>query len=295
MKPDEPGAGGKKRKRGLGKGLDALFPDIGMEAAGRGSDYFSCGIDRIRPNPFQPRRQFDQEEMAELAESVRTHGVLQPLLVREAGDGYELVTGERRLRAARMAGLQAVPVLVRTVGDEELLAFSIIENIQRADLNPMEEAEAYRRLIDEFGLTQEQVAGRVGKSRSAVANFLRLNHLSDEVKEHVRAGRLSMGHARALLGAHNLSLQQKACRVILSRSLSVREAEKLVARLNDQNPAAPQNPAVSPDAYFADVEADLARYFGTRVRIRRKGKKGRVEIEFYDDRDLDRLLSMLKS
>lgn len=295
MKPDESGANEKKRKRGLGKGLDALFPDMEAGDGGREAEYFTCDINLIHPNPFQPRRQFSQEEMAELSESVGLHGVLQPLLVREAANGYELIAGERRLRAAKMAGLFTVPVVVKTIGDQDLLAFSIIENIQRADLNPMDEGEAYRRLIEDFELTQEQVAGRVGKSRSAVANFLRLNQLSDTVKEHVRAGELSMGHARTLLAAKTAAIQNKACRIILSRMLSVREAEKLVARLNKQTEAQPEKPARTEDVHFASLEEDLGRHFGTKVKIKRHGKKGRVELEFYDDKDLDRLLSLLKS
>ncbi|MFW5874619.1 MAG: ParB/RepB/Spo0J family partition protein [bacterium] len=289
------GSGSKKRKTGLGKGLDALFPDMEAGEGGRETDYFPCDITLIRPNPFQPRRQFDREDLEELAESVRSHGVLQPLLVREAERGYELIAGERRLRAAKMAGLYTVPVVVKTIKDDELLAFSIIENIQRADLNAMEEAEAYQRLMDEFGLTQDQVASRVGKSRSAVANFLRLHHLSDKVKDYLREGRLSMGHARALLGAGTSAIQREACRLILSKGLSVREAEKLVARLNkDSRDAAGKDPEQQ-DVHIVSIEEDLGRRFGTKVKIKRRGKRGRVEIEFYDDSDLDRLISMLQS
>ncbi|MBS0014531.1 MAG: ParB/RepB/Spo0J family partition protein [Desulfobacterales bacterium] len=295
MKADDAGETEKKRKRGLGKGLDALFPDIEIGDQNQQPDYFPCDINRICPNPFQPRRQFPQEEMAELAESVKIHGVLQPLLVREAKNGYELIAGERRLRAAKMAGLFTVPVVVRGIGDQQLLALSIIENIQRADLNALDEAEAYQRLLDEFGLTQEQVAGQVGKSRSAVANFLRLNQLEDTVKEHLRTGDLSMGHARALLGANNPSLQKTACRTVVSRKLSVRETEKLVERLNKQIHAGPQPAASSEEIHFTGLEEDLGRRFGTRVKIKRRGKKGRVEIEFYDDNDLDRLLALLKT
>lgn len=295
MKADETGAKGKKRKTGLGKGLDALFPEIENGTGGRETDYFSCDISNINPNPFQPRRHFDQEELEELAESVRAHGVLQPLLVRETERGYELIAGERRLRAAKMAGLYTIPVVVKTIKDDELLAFSIIENIQRADLNAMEEAEAYQRLLDEFGLTQDQIASRVGKSRSAVANVLRLNNLSDHVKDYLRKGSFSMGHARALLASRTPAVQREACRRILSLGLSVREAEKLVARLNkdSQEPAA-KKPRPQ-DIHIAGLEEDLGRRFGTRVKIKRSGKKGRVEIEFYDENDLDRLLSLLQS
>jgi ParB family chromosome partitioning protein len=295
MKADDAGAAEKKKKRGLGKGLDALFPDMEIDDQNRQPDYFPCDINRIRPNPFQPRRQFPQEEMAELAESVKSHGVLQPLLVRESQNGYELIAGERRLRAAKMAGLFTVPVVVRAIADQQLLALSIIENIQRTDLNAMDEAEAYQRLIDEFGLTQEQVAAQVGKSRSAVANFLRLNQLSDGAKQHVRDGRLSMGHARALLGAETAALQSTACRMVIARALSVRETEKLVTRLNKSLKEEARPRASSEDIHFAGLEEDLGRRFGTRVKIRKRGKKGKVEIEFYNDKDLDRLLSLLQS
>ncbi|MFP4159851.1 MAG: ParB/RepB/Spo0J family partition protein [Desulfobacterales bacterium] len=295
MKPDENGASEKKRKTGLGKGLDALFPDIETGAGGRETDYFPCDISLLRPNPFQPRRQFGQEDLEELAESVKNHGVLQPLLVRETEHGYELIAGERRLRAAKMAGLYTIPVVVRTIRDDELLAFSIIENIQRADLNAMEEAEAYQRLLDEFGLTQDQVASRVGKSRSSVANFLRLLHLSDRIKDQLRQGKLSMGHARALLAARTPAVQREACRQILARQLSVREAEKLVSRLNKESQEPDKKEPDSTDVHMASLEEDLGRRFGTRVKIKKRGKKGRVEIEFYDDSDLDRLLSMLQS
>ncbi|MFW6335165.1 MAG: ParB/RepB/Spo0J family partition protein [Desulfosalsimonas sp.] len=295
MKADESGSREKKRRTGLGKGLDALFPDLEAGPGSRETDYFSCDISLIRANPFQPRRQFDQEELGELAESIRSHGVLQPLLVREAGSGYELIAGERRLRAARMAGLYTVPVVVKSIKDDQLLAFSIIENIQQADLNAMEEAEAYERLMNEFGLTQEQVAEHVGKSRSSVANFLRLNHLSDEIKDHLRSGSLSMGHARALLAARSPAVQREACRLILSRGLSVREAENLVTRLNKDSSRQTPSGRDDKDIHLASLEEDLGRRFGTRVRIRRGGKKGRVEIEFYDDSDLDRLLDLLKS
>lgn len=295
MKPDESGSKSKKRKRsGLGKGLDALFPDIGVDEQTAEKDYFECGVDQIRPNPFQPRREFSEDEMAELTESIRIRGVLQPLLVRSAGDGYELIAGERRLRAAREAGLPTVPVVVRPFRDAELLELSIIENIQREDLNPMEEAEAYQRLLTEFELTQEQVADRVGKSRSAVANFLRLNHLPEEIKAGLREKGLSMGHARALLGAENAAIQRKAWQQVKDQQLTVRQTEKLIQRLNAAKDAPPK-PARPEDIHFASIEDDLGRYFGTKVAVKRRGKKGKVEIEFYGDEDLDRLLSLLKT
>ncbi len=297
MKSDPTGTTSKKRKRsGLGKGLDALFPDIGLgeEQEETPKDYFVCAVEHIRPNPFQPRRKFSEEEMGELAASVKTHGILQPLLVRTSDDGYELVAGERRLRAAKMAGLATVPVVIRAIRDAELLEFSIIENIQREDLNPMEEAEAYGRLLSEFGLTQEKVAERVGKSRSAVANFLRLNQLPEEIKAGLRDGTLSMGHGRALLGADSALIQRKAWQLVVAGKLSVRETEKLIIRLNAEK-VAPKKADQPEDIHFSSLADDLGRRFGTKVQIRRHGKKGRVEIEFYSDEDLDRLLSLLKT
>lgn len=290
---------GKKRKQtGLGKGLDALFPDIGTEDDNNGhGDFFNCGIEKIRPNPYQPRIEFPIEDMAELSDSITTHGILQPLLVRMAQDGfYEIIAGERRFRAAKMAGLETVPVVVRNIQDKEMLELSIIENIQRENLNAMEEAEAYQRLLSEFGLTQENVAERVGKSRSAVANFLRLNHLIDEAKTALRNNSISMGHGRALLGASSPLIQRKAMQMVVNGRLSVREAEKLVKRLNNttKEPCETQ-PLLSEDIHFNSIQDDLGRFFGTKVRIMRRGKKGKLEIEFYGNDDFDRILSLLKT
>jgi ParB family chromosome partitioning protein len=292
----------KKRKMALGKGLDALIPDLGSveELSGASpavqKNYFLCDLDRIQPNRYQPRRLFPSEELEELAESIRSQGVIQPLLVRKNdGGGYELVAGERRLRASSMAGLTQVPVVVRDVSDEKMLEISIVENIQRENLNPMEEADAYHSLITEFNLTQDQAAERVGKSRSAVANFLRLRQLPDPIQTGLLEGQLSMGHARAILGADSSGKQQAAFREVLAKKLSVRETEALVKRLNAKKKVA-SSPELTPEQrYFNDVSEDLSRHFGTRVRIQRKGKKGRVEIDFFNDDDLDRLLTMLRS
>jgi ParB family chromosome partitioning protein len=257
-------------------------------------DYFLCEIEMIRPNRYQPRRHFPTDELEELAESIRSQGIIQPLLVRADDVGYELVAGERRLRAATLAGLDRVPVVVKDVSDAKMLEISIVENIQRENLNPMEEAEAYHRLITEFDLTQDQAAGRVGKSRSAVANFLRLRQLPDTIKDSIMQGALSMGHARALLGANTPAQQQAAWREVMAKKLSVRDTEALIKRINAEKKPA-RIPELAPDQrYFNDISEDLSRYFGTRVRIQRKGGKGRVEIDFFSDDDLDRLLGMLR-
>lgn len=289
----------KRRTTGLGKGLDALFPGIGVaqEEASSGSNLLECDVDKIIPNPYQPRRSFPENEMVELTNSVKVQGILQPLLVRESSssDGYELIAGERRLRAAKMAGLFKVPIIIKNIGDTELLEISIVENIQRQNLNPMEEAEAYLRLLTEFKMTQEKVAWQVGKSRSAVANFLRLNQLPNDIKSSLKDGLISMGHARALLSAETSALQRQAWKIVILRGLSVRATEALVQRLNKekQNVVTPEKRPV--DAYFLSLEEDLARHLGTKVMIKRKGKKGKVEIEFYGNDDLDRLLGLLKS
>ena len=281
----------RRKKQALGRGLDALIPDLAPEAEPSG-DFFQCEVNRIRPNRFQPRRNFSGTDLEELSRSIAEQGVIQPLLVRRDGDRFELIAGERRLRAAKMAGLSEVPVVVKTVGDTELLALSIIENIQRANLNPVEEAEAYHRLMDEFGLTQEQVADRVGKSRPAVANFLRLRSLPEPIQNSIVAGELSMGHARALLGADTASRQLAAWRSVTKNGLSVRQTEALIRRLKKEA-RSPRPNRTGVDPYFSDVADRLSRQFGTRVKIQRKGKKGRLEIEFYSDDDLDRLLTLL--
>jgi ParB family transcriptional regulator, chromosome partitioning protein len=283
----------KRKKLALGRGLDALIPGLPSISEG-GAEYRKSDIGAIRPNRYQPRIRFKEEELAELADSIREQGILQPLLVRTIEDGYELIAGERRLRAARLAGLTEVPVLVRDVSDAELLEMSIIENIQREDLNPMEEAEAYQSLMTVFGLTQEQVAARVGKSRSAVANFLRLHHLPLPVKASIVDGALSMGHARALLGAENSAQINAAWRCVIAKQLSVRETEALVRRMKAEK-AKPEPPPPGPEKiYYASLTEELSRRFGTQVEIRRKGKKGKVEIAYYSDEDLDRLIQILK-
>lgn len=288
----------KRRTTGLGKGLDALFPTIGVsrEEASTESSMLECDVDRIVPNPYQPRRDFPENEMAELADSVKVQGILQPLLVREsASGGYELIAGERRLRAAKMAGLFKVPIIVKNIGDNELLELSIVENIQRQNLNPMEEAEAYLRLLNDFKMTQEKIARQVGKSRSAVANFLRLNQLPDDIKSSIKDGLISMGHARALLGAETSALQRQAWKIVILRGLSVRETEALVQRLNSEKQRVKKPEQRPKDVYFLNIEEDLARHFGTKVLIKRRGQKGKVEIEFYSNDDLDRLLGLFKT
>ena len=289
------GAGRVPRKKmALGKGLGALIPDI-QAVEDRPGDYFFCDIDLIRPNRFQPRQDFADEELGELRDSIKEQGILQPLLVRKDEIGYELIAGERRLRAARLAGLAQVPVVIKKISDSQLLEMSIVENIQRENFNPIEEANAYHRLIAEFNLTQDQAANRVGKSRSAVANFLRLRQLPDPIKESIREGSLSMGHARALLGITAADQQLTTWRAIVTKSLSVRQTEALIRRLKSEKKRQKVTAATSEDRYFSDMAEDLSRHFGTKVLIRKSGQRGKVEIEFYSNDDLDRLIGLLKS
>ena len=294
-KPKKPAPKPKKRKKkALGRGLDALFgPDIGT-IDNKTSDYFLCDINLIKSNRYQPRRNFADDELKSLSMSIKEQGILQPLLVRKNKIGYELVAGERRLRASKEAGLTQVPVVLRDLTEKELLEISIVENIQREDLNPIEEADGYHRLMTDFNLTQDQVAGRVGKSRPAVANFLRLRQLPDQIKESLSQGDLRMGHARALLGAESPVQQVQIWKTVVTKKLSVRETETLINQLKSKTGKKRPRLKTSEDFHFRDLEDDLSRAFGTKVVIKRKGKKGRVEIEFYSDDDLDRLLGLLK-
>ena len=281
----------KRKKLVLGKGLDALIPDFDLET-NRPTDYFHCDIEMIRPNRYQPRRRFAENELKDLSLSIKNQGILQPLLVRKDDTGYELIAGERRLRAAKMAGLKQVPVVIKSISDKNMLELTIIENIQREDLNPLETAEAYFQLISEFELTQDQAAERVGKSRSAVANFLRLRQLPEQIKSSIAEGTLSMGHARTLLGAPTAALQTAAYRIVVSKGLSVRQTEALVKRLNTGAKQPPKPLPSTKDRNLSDLSDELSRQFGTKVQIKQRGKKGKVEIEFYNDEDLDRLLGL---
>ncbi|MEA1949074.1 MAG: ParB/RepB/Spo0J family partition protein [Thermodesulfobacteriota bacterium] len=283
----------KTKKIALGRGLDSLLPDI--EHVERVSkEYFQCDIERIRPNRYQPRMRFSEDELEGMARSIKEQGIIQPLLVRKDDNGFELVTGERRLRAAKMAGLSQVPVIVRIIADTDLLEMSIVENIQREDLNPMEEAEAYYQLIAKFNLTQDQAAARVGKSRSAVANFLRLRQLPEQIKNDIMDGIVSMGHARALLGTSNSAQQNAAWRAVVSKGLSVRETERLINRLKAKKKKPKNSSTGSEQRHLLSLAEDLSRRFGTKVQIKRHGKKGKIEITFFNNDDLDRVLRLLK-
>ena len=276
------------KRPALGRGLSALIPDL--PPASTADRSLEVDIDLLRPNKFQPRTQMDDGRIEELARSIKSNGVIQPIVVRSDGRGYEIVAGERRWRASQRAGLLKVPVVVRDIPDERLLAAALIENIQREDLNPIEEAVAYRRLADEFHLTQEQIAEAVGKDRSSIANYVRLLKLPAAVRDHVGSGALSMGHARALLGLPDEAAQVRIGQQIVDKGLSVRDTESLVKRAGE--PAAAKPEPVK-DVHTRAAEERLRFSLGTRVRIARKGKGGRIEIDFGDETELQRLFEML--
>lgn len=279
------------KQRGLGRGLGALLTDYSENDAAQAVT--SLPLQRIEPNPNQPRKRFDEVELQALADSIAQHGLLQPLAVRDMGNGYyQIIAGERRWRACRLAGLSEVPVTVVEADDRTVMELALVENLQREDLNPMEEAEGYRVLLEEYGLTQEQAAQQVGKSRSAVANALRLLTLSDEVRALVENGELTAGHARALLTLPNGRLQKAAAQKILALRLSVRQAEAMCKRM-----AAEEKPKEEPEPlavdYIAECEKHLTRRLGRRVHIVNGKRKGRVELDFYGDDDLQKLYEAL--
>jgi ParB family chromosome partitioning protein len=290
---DSAPATGKRKKMALGRGLGALIPDI-EENQEIKKDYLYCEIDLIRPNRYQPRLSFSEDDLQELTDSIKIQGILQPLLVRKDEAGYELIAGERRLRAAKRAGLIQVPVVVKRVSDDKLLEMSLVENIQRENLNPIEEAEAYHRLINQLNLTQDQASARVGKSRSAIANFLRLRQLPEQIKTSIIDGALSMGHARALLGAEASAQQLAAWRAVISKGLSVRDTEALIRRLKAEKTKPKVSRNRSEDIYLSGLAEDLSRHFGTKIMIKKHGKIGKVEIEFYSNDDLERLIDRLR-
>ncbi len=285
-----------KRTGGLGKGLSSLLPD----SANDDSTYFLCPIDAIQPNAYQPRQKMNSEALEELAASIADKGILQPLVVREVegGGGYELIAGERRLRAAKLVGLTEVPVIRREADAQNRLELALIENIQRQNLNPLEEAEAYRQLIDEFGLTQEQVAKQVGKERSTVTNTLRILLLPEFAREDVANGVLTMGHARVLLSLDSVEGQRAARDEIVTKGLSVRQAEALVKRAKQKAKGATVKRARRekvgiPDSYCKALNNDLVRYLGTKAKIIQSGQRGKVEIEYYSLDDLERLMGLI--
>ena len=276
------------RSTGLGRGLAALIPQRTPQAGGS----IDIALDRVRENPRQPRVRLDPDALATLVASIREHGVIQPILVTAVPDGYQLVAGERRVRAARIAGLERIPAIVRELADHEQLELALVENLQREDLDPLESASAYRQLIDEFGFTQEQLAERVGRARSTVANTLRLLELHPAVQAAVAAGAITEGHGRAI-GGLAPELQGRVLGTIVERDLSVRQAEELVRRLREPRPDPARGTTRIADPDMERVEEDLRRALGTKVRLARSRRGGRIVIEFYSDEELGRLYERL--
>ncbi len=275
------------KKTGLGKGMAALLPVVEEE----GRVFFSCPIEEIQPNRDQPRKRFAPDKLEELADSIREKGIIQPLVVRRKDDHYELIAGERRWRAAQKAGLREVPVVIQDVSDGAALELALIENIQREDLNAVEEAEAYQALVDNFALSQEELARRVGKERSTVANALRLLKLPAEIKRDITEERLSMGHARALLALDSPDEMRRGRDEILQRQLTVRQAEGFVKKLKSGKP---QKKSKQLEPHLVDVVEQLKRHFKAKVALRQAGRGGRLEISFASMDDLTRIVEIIK-
>ena len=284
-----------EKRKALGRGLSALIPDAPAPAPQqreeRPATPHEIDIDLLTPNPKQPRATIEEAALEELAQSIRSNGILQPILVRRVDDRYEIVAGERRWRAAQRAGLLKVPITVRAITDDKLLEVALVENIQRENLNPIEEAQAYLQLADTLGMSQERIAAAVGKDRATVANYIRLLKLPAEVRTALSSGTLSMGHARALAGLQDDAAQRRIAREVVSRGLSVRETEALARRSAAPPPAAPPPVKVDPNTRAAEDALKLA--LGTRVSIIRKGKGGRIEIDFASEDELQRLFEAL--
>jgi ParB family chromosome partitioning protein len=283
-------------RKALGRGLSAL---IGEEVKPKESSegFLELDIDLIKSNPDQPRKNFPELELDELAQSIKANGIVQPIVVRSQGNGYQIVAGERRWRAAQKAELDKIPAVVREIPDEKLLEIALIENIQRQELNPIEEARAYQRLVEDVGLTQEMVATQVGKNRTFVTNYLRLLKLPKEVLKFVEDNKLSVGHARALIMLEDKNSQIELAKNIIGMSLSVRDTEKAVKRIVQGSPQIIEKKSVKPikDANLKNAEKKLRRHFGTQVRINpgKDGLSGKIEIEYYGNADLDRLFNLL--
>ena len=267
--------------------MEALIPGAEKES----EKVVSLRIEAISPNRYQPRKDFDEAKLQELVASLRERGVIQPLTVRPAEGGYELITGERRLEAAKRAGMESVPAIVRSVTEREMLELSLIENIQRDDLNPLEEASGYKQLMEEFGLTQEKLADQVGKDRATVANTVRLLRLPKEAQEELRHNRISRGHAISLLGLGDRNEQVRLCRRIVKQGLSVRETDVLVKRALRAHPE--RRRAVKKSPELLAIQEKLQHFFGTRVKLTKRGECGRIEIEYYSEDDLERFLNLL--
>lgn len=276
-------------KGGLGKGINALFNQVDLSE----ETVEEIKISDLRPNPYQPRKQFDDESLAELKESIIQHGILQPIIVRKSLKGYDIVAGERRYRAARLAGKETVPAIVRDLSESLMREIALLENLQREDLSPLEEALAYDSLLKHLDLTQEQLAKRLGKSRPHIANHLRLLTLPESIQNLIAEGTLSMGHGRTLLGLKNKNKLEPLVKKVVEEQLNVRQLEQLIQQLNNNVPRETKKKEPVQDVVLKERESYLQNYFGTTVNIKRQKKKGKIEIEFFSNEDLERILELL--
>ena len=284
----------RKTELGLGRGLNALLGDPDLQPQGEGS--VTLPISQVEPGLNQPRKRFDQEALADLAESIRIHGIIQPLTVRRLSTGYyQIIAGERRWRAAKEAGLTEVPAVIMEADDRKVMELGLIENLQREDLNPAEEARGYQTLMEEYGLTQDQVAQQMGKSRPAIANTLRLLALPEDIMKLLEEGQLSAGHARAILGAPTPAMQRQAAKTVVEGQLSVRQTEALIKALQKQAQEKPKPAGEDLSLYLGELEKDLSGRLGRKVKIAHRGKRGKIELEYYDSQDLEGLLALLQS
>lgn len=282
------------KRRNLGRGLDALIPKNAGEAS---PGYETIGVDLVEPGESQPRRLFDEDSLRELADSIRENGVIQPIIVRRSGGGFEIVAGERRWRAARMAGLRRIPAIVRDATDLDAAELTLVENVQREDLNPLEEAEAYETLASRFSLTHEEISRKTGKARSAVSNRLRLLGLSENAKEALVAGKITAGHARALLAAGEHRDMDSLLAEVMEKDLTVRKTESLAKKraASRKRRGAPRPEEEGEDVFSEDLKERISERFSTKVRISRNRSKGKIEIEFYSPGEFDRIVGMLLS
>lgn len=282
----------RKAELGLGRGLNALLGDPELSAPGEGS--VTLPISQVEPGLNQPRKRFDPESLSDLADSIRIHGVIQPVTVRRLASGYyQIIAGERRWRAAKQAGLEEIPAVIIEADDRKVMELGLIENLQREDLNPAEEARGYQTLMEEYGLTQEQVAERMGKSRPAIANTLRLLALPEELLALVEEGTLSAGHARAILGAPTPALQREAAKHVIDRGLSVRQTEALIKAMQKEQERSKKPEQDEISLYLGELEKSLSGRLGRKVTISHHGKKGKVQLEYYSNEDLEALLALL--
>ena len=284
-----------KPQRGLGRGLNALLSNETLNIAVNGEDVIKLvDINEVEPNFEQPRKNFDEEELHELSKSILEHGIIQPLIVREKNGKYEIVAGERRYRAARLAGLNELPIIIKTFSDQQTLEVALVENIQREELNPMELACAYSLLMDRFDLSQEQVADKVGKSRPSVANIMRLLKLNPYVQEKLRENEISFGHARALLAVKEAKVQKSLTDMIVEKQLSVREVEKYIQTLaNKEGESKKKKELYNP--FYREIQEGLQKLLGTKVSISKGTKKGKIEIEYYSDDELARIIEIINT